>query len=316
MSTLSGPLPRFRATRFAPSPTGYLHLGHVVNAVWVWGLAQASGARVLLRLEDHDRGRCRPEYERAIFEDLDWLGLEPEPESRESLEGGGLSSYRQSDNSPLYQAALVRLAAMARVYGCRCSRSTIARALRDEGWEEWDELRYPGTCRGLGIPPGEGVGIRAMLPPGAVEFDDLRTGPVRQVPAEQCGDLLVRDATGSWTYQFCVTVDDLRHDVDLVIRGEDLLESAGRQILLATLLGRPAAPRFLHHPLVLNERGVKLSKRDGAAGVRELRAAGRCPEEVLGLAAWRSGLLSEERPLRPGQLGELFGERGTGNGER
>jgi glutamyl-tRNA synthetase/glutamyl-Q tRNA(Asp) synthetase len=305
MPALPGPLPAFRTTRFAPSPTGYLHLGHVANAVWTWGVAQASGARVLLRLEDHDRGRCRPEYEQAIYEDLDWLGFEVVPESRESLEGGS-SSYRQSNNNPLYRAALERLRATARVYGCRCSRSTITRALREAGFEEWDELRYPGTCRPLGVPLEDGVGVRVVLADEPVEFEDLLLGVQRQSPAEQSGDLLLRDATGNWTYQFCVTVDDLRHDVDLVVRGEDLLASTGRQIMLASLLGRATPARFLHHPLIRNAEGIKLSKRDGAVGVRALRALGRKPVEVLGEAAWRTGLLPVNRPIRPSELGGLF----------
>ncbi len=305
MPGLPEPTPAFRTTRFAPSPTGYLHLGHVANAVWTWGVAQVTGARVLLRLEDHDRGRCQPEYERALFEDLDWLGFEVVPESRESLEGGS-SSYRQSDNGPLYRAALERLRATARVYGCRCSRSTIARALREAGFEEWDELRYPGTCRDLGLAPENGAGVRVVLPEEPVAFDDLYMGPQRQMPAEQSGDLLLRDALGSWTYQFCVTVDDLRHDVDLVVRGADLLASTGLQIMLGYLLGRAQAARFLHHPLIVNDSGQKLSKRDGAVGVRELRAMGRRPVDVLGEAAWRTGLLPANQAIRASQVGEVI----------
>lgn len=283
-------LPVRPTTRFAPSPTGYLHLGHVSNAVWTWGIARAAGGTVLLRIEDHDRGRCRPEYERAIREDLEWLGLHPDRESR------------QSDDAAAYREALDRLGRTARVYGCRCSRADIARRSHSAG----EELRYPGTCRDLGLPPLEGAGVRVVLGEATVSFDDIRLGPQQQTPARQCGDLLLRDATGNWTYQLCVTVDDARQGITLVIRGEDLLASTGRQILLGEMLGREHRAAFLHHPLIVNEEGAKLSKRDRATGIRELRAAGRSPESVLGEAAWRTGLLPELRPLGVSELAALF----------
>jgi len=286
-------LPLRPATRFAPSPTGYLHLGHVSNAVWTWGIAQATGGTVLLRIEDHDRGRCRPEYERAIREELAWLGLHPDRESR------------QSDDTRLYREALERLHRTARVYGCRCSRAAIARRTGSPPGEG-EELRYPGTCRGLGIPPGEGSGIRVMLGDETIRFDDIRLGPQEHTPARQCGDLLLRDGTGNWTYQLCVTVDDARQEITLVIRGEDLLSSTGRQILLGTMLGRDRPATFLHHPLLVNHEGLKLSKRDRATGIGELRAAGRSPESLLGEAAWRTGLLPELQPLKVSELAGLF----------
>jgi glutamyl-tRNA synthetase/glutamyl-Q tRNA(Asp) synthetase len=281
------------ATRFAPSPTGYLHLGHVANAVWTWGIARAAGGTVLLRIEDHDRGRCRPEYERGIREDLDWLGLHPDRESR------------QSDDAAAYQEALDRLGRTAGVYGCRCSRSDIARRTESEP-ADGEELRYPGTCRDVGTPPLRGVGVRVVMGEETVGFDDLRLGPQRQTPARQCGDLLLRDAAGNWTYQLCVTVDDARQGITLVIRGEDLLSSTGRQILLGEMLGRERPAAFLHHPLIRNEAGTKLSKRDRVTGVRELRAGGRSPESVLGEAAWRSGLLPERRSVGGSEWAALF----------
>lgn len=290
-------IPPRPTTRFAPSPTGYLHLGHVANAVWVWGVAQATGGRVLLRIEDHDRGRSRPEYERAILEDLDWLGLAP---------GGQTRLLRQSDQDRAYGRAALHLGRQSPVYACRCSRADIARSLKADGLEEWDELRYPGTCRDLRLSPADGLGIRVTMGEESVSFDDLRLGPQRQTPALQCGDLLLRDSTGNWTYQLCVTVDDMRQRVDLVIRGEDLLASTGRQILLAARLGRTEPALFLHHPLLRNEGGQKLSKKDGAAGIRELRAFGENAGDVLGRAAYRTGLLSSPRPLRADRLGELF----------
>lgn len=289
-------LPPRPVTRFAPSPTGYLHLGHIANAVWTWGIARATGGSVLLRIEDHDRGRSRPEYERAIIEDLEWLGLTPD-------RGRPL---RQSDHDASYRRATLTLARRSPVYACRCSRAEIERQMVADGHAEWDELRYPGTCRDLRLPLSDAFGIRVVLGNATVSFDDLRLGAQRQVPAEQCGDLLLRDATGNWTYQHCVTVDDTRQGVTLVIRGEDLLASTGRQILLASLLGREQPAAFLHHPLIMGPEGAKLSKRDKATAIRDLRTAGRTPEEVLGEGAWRTGLLPEMRRLKASELAGLF----------
>ena len=289
-------IPPRPVTRFAPSPTGYLHIGHVANAIWCWGIAQATGGRVLLRIEDHDRGRCRPEFERAVVEDLEWLGLVPR----------GARWVRQSDHDRAYGRAVIHLGRQSPVFACRCSRADIARALRADGQEAWDELRYPGTCRALAVPLTDGNGIRVTLGEESVDFDDLRLGPQTQTPAEQCGDLLLRDAGGNWTYQLCVTVDDMRQGVSLVIRGEDILASTGRQIMLAGRLGRIEPALYLHHPLVTDERGEKLSKRGGATGIRELRAAGKTAEDVLGQAAFSTGLIDEPRPIASGTLGSLF----------
>jgi len=300
-------LPDRPVTRFAPSPTGRLHLGHVVNAVWVFGIAQARSGRVVLRMEDHDRGRSRPDYEAAILDDLAWLGLAPDSESLESLAAGGGSPYRQSDNDPRYQAAVGRLEAHGAVlYWCDCSRRTVVRSLGEDAPAAGEEPRYPGTCRDKGLAPGAGRGLRVVLPSEDIAFDDLRLGALVHTPAEQCGDLLLRDATGNWTYQFSVVVDDLEHGIDLIVRGEDLLGSTGRQILLRQMLGRADRPAVLHHPLLLDDAGAKLSKRDGASGIAELRAAGLSPEAVLGQAAHRSGLIPTPLPIGPGELGSLF----------
>jgi glutamyl-tRNA synthetase/glutamyl-Q tRNA(Asp) synthetase len=135
------------------------------------------------------------------------------------------------------------------------------------------------------------------MAPGSERFDDLRLGPQEQEPARQCGDLLLRDRLGNWTYQFAVVVDDLCQGVDLVVRGEDLLDSTGRQIRLARMLGREAPPEFLHHPLILKPGGEKLSKAGRDTSVRDLRAAGATREELLGRAAAAVGLLPAPRPL-------------------
>lgn len=280
-------------TRFAPAPTGFLHLGHVADAIWVWGAAAALDARVLLRVEDHDRIRSRPEYERALLEDLEWLGLEPHA-----------PPIRQSEREGVYGRALERLAARGLVYVCDCTRREI---LEREPRDGAAELRYPGTCRERGLPGDSSPIRRVRLEPTQIAFEDELCGPRVQVPAEQCGDLLARDRDGNWTYQFAVAVDDLEQGIDLVIRGEDLLESTGRQIQLAGLLGRAQPPRFLHHPLILGPDGTKLSKSNRATGVRDLRAAGWSPSRVLGAAARAVGLLAGESELAVDDLVELVG---------
>lgn len=295
-------LPATPLTRFAPSPTGYLHLGHVVNAIYVWGLARLLGGRVLLRLEDHDRIRCRPEFEFALLEDLEWLGLEPDLGTPAELRRGP-SPYRQSDNGTVYEVALAKLAEEHQVYACACSRRDLAAEAGDPFNQE---TPYRARCRERQLAPGPGRGMRVVIEPGFEQFEDAALGPQVQEPAAQCGDLLLRDRLGNWTYQFTVVVDDLRHGVDWVIRGEDLLSSTGRQIRLSRLLGRAAPPVFLHHPLITKPSGQKLSKAARDSGIRDLRTGGASPADVLGEAAFRVGLLTRPRPLRPADLPGLF----------
>ena len=309
-------------SRFAPAPTGFLHLGHVVNAVAVWRETRERGGQVLLRIEDHDRQRSRAEYEAAILEDLAWLGFRADGET-----------VRQSERGAIYEAALDRLRRQGLVYACGCSRADIARAtgaalkgcatdddvaragpvaaasaappfpppLAESAGEfrrgstkrrrrevgrvantgADAELWYPGTCADRGLAEGPGLGLRVRLPPTVERFVDLRHGLQEQRPSEQCGDLLVRDRDGNWTYQFAATVDDLVQGVTLVVRGDDLLASTGRQIQLARLLGRDEPPEFLHHGLIMKSADQKLRTSDGDTGVRELRARGWTPEQVI-----------------------------------
>lgn len=288
-------------TRFAPSPTGYLHLGHLVNAIYVWGLARALGGHVILRMEDHDRGRCRPAYEAAILDDIAWLGLAPYGDSLDSLQRRP-SSYRQSDNDARYQTALESLAARGLVYTCTCSRAAILARTGPQG----AELCYDGHCRDTGYRPDVDGGTRLRLDDETVVVEDVRMDALRQTPSRQCGDLLLKDRLGCWTYQFAVVADDLEHGVNLVIRGEDLLDSTGRQVMLGRLLGRKAPPAFLHHPLIAAPDGTKLSKRDFAKGLRDYRAEGRSAASVLGEAAWRVGLLPEGESLNAEEIPALF----------
>lgn len=266
-------------TRFAPAPTGWLHLGHVLNAEYVWG----SGAGVLLRIEDHDRERCRPEYEAGILDDLDWLGYRPDIFPTDAFRAGRCDG-RQSDREAVYRDAVRVLADQGLVYACDCSRSAI---LADHAGGH--ELRYSGRCRDRGLPLADGVGWRVRIEPGVEPFVDRALGAQQQDPASQCGDLLIRDRLGNWTYQFAVAVDDFRQGIDLVIRGVDLLPSTGRQIRVARLLGRETPPAFLHHTLIMKSAEQKLSKSDGDSGIRDLRALGRTPGQVREAARKLSG---------------------------
>lgn len=288
-------------TRFAPSPTGYLHLGHLVNAIYVWGIADAFGGQVILRLEDHDRGRCRPEYEAAILDDLEWLGLKPEQGPLESFRAGP-TIFRQSDKGEQYNDVLQTLLAQERVYTCTCSRKTVLKRTGPQA----GELHYDGHCRVRGYRPELEGGTRLILAPETICFRDLRLGPQTQQPAAQCGDLLLLDRHKNWTYHFAVAVDDWQQGVNCIIRGEDLLDSTGRQFQLARMLGRSREPMVLHHPLISDDGGRKLSKRDFDKGLRDYRAEGWSPEAVLGEAAWRVGLLAEPAPLDATCLGGLF----------
>jgi len=283
-------------TRFAPSPTGHLHLGHVVNAIYVWGLARAAGGRVVLRMEDHDRIRCRPEYEASILEDLEWLGFEPDE--------GLHPLVRQSDRQDVYQEALERLRATHHVYPCDCSRKQMTGE------------RYTGVCRSRRLAPETGRGLRVQIDAGIETFDDLFLGAIEHEPAAQCGDLLLRDRDGNWTYQFAVTVDDVAQHITDIIRGDDLASSTGRQLCLRRMLGNTERPRFAHHPLILKPGGEKLSKSAADVGVRELRRAGLSPAEVIGRAAAAVGLVERSEPLAARDVAQLFGPRMTTDAPR
>jgi glutamyl-Q tRNA(Asp) synthetase len=270
-------------TRFAPSPTGYLHLGHAHSALVGWHKARAETGRFLLRIEDIDPARCRPEFEAAILEDLGWLGLEWEQPVR-----------RQSDHLADYQGALDRLRRLGVLYPCFCSRKDIAAAVSAPHGPEGPI--YPGTCRALpaelaqarqerGDPYALRLDVakaRAMM--GPVTFQDQREGTVEARP-ETLGDVVLarRDAPAS--YHLCVTVDDHLQGVTLVTRGVDLFHATHIHRLLQAILDLNI-PTYLHHLLLTNAAGERLSKRDGAVAIQALRRAGRSAAEVRALAGF------------------------------
>lgn len=292
-------IPEGCITRFAPSSTGYLHLGHVLNMIYVWGLARSRNGTVVSRMEDHDRGRYRPEYEQAILDDMEWLGFIPDRGLR-AADALKPSRYRQSDCEADYLAALVDLQAKSLVYGCDCSRKQI-RAMQAEAQKE---LCYPGLCRDKNHPVAAST-VRFRVPSGGIAFEDLRLGRREQFPDRQCGDFSLRDRHGNWTYQFCCVCDDIRQGVNLVVRGEDIFGSTGRQILLTDVLGGQPV-QYFHHSLLHDENGQKLSKRQFAEGIGQMRAKGVSAEELIGRAAFEGGLLRARRDLSANEVSSLF----------
>ena len=270
-------------TRFAPSPTGLLHLGHAFAAM----TAAKMGERFLVRIEDIDAGRCRPQFETAILEDLDWLGLAFE---RPVL--------RQSQRLLAYRAALDDLAARALVYPCFCTRKEIAEEIARavEAPHGPDGPIYPGTCRALSsderalrVAAGEAYALRldvgkAAREIGAPFFEDRGVGPngetgrIRVDPLLY-GDVVLARKEMAAAYHLAVVVDDAFQGVTLVTRGNDLFASTSVQRLLQALLGLPA-PTYAHHRLILDEHGKKFSKRDRAITLRALRETGVTPQEI------------------------------------
>ncbi len=295
-------------SRFAPAPTGYLHLGHVVNALHVWGITRALGGRVLLRVEDHDRQRSRDAFERAILDDLDWLGFVPDEPPTDAFRAGACRG-RQRDRQDVYAAALRKLG--DRVFACDCTRREVRTAMEAaRGPLEPDaELWYSGRCAARGLQWQPGCGLRVRIDETIERFVDLRHGLQEQRPFEQCGDILLKDRDGNWTYQFAVVADDLEQGVNLVIRGDDLLASTGRQILLARLLGRDDPPRFLHHGLIMRTAEQKLSKADRDTSVRDMREAGATPADLFGRALCAAGFVESDAPMAETDAEDVIASR-------
>lgn len=271
-------------TRFAPSPTGLLHLGHAHSALFGWHKARAGAGRFLLRIEDIDPDRCRPEFEAAILRDLAWLGLDWDGPVR-----------RQSDHLADYRAALDRLFGLGLLYPCFCSRKDIAAAASAPHGPEG--RLYPGTCRNLpaalvrerqerGDPHALRLdAAKAARLAGPLIFDDETEGTVPVRP-DLLGDVVLarRDAPAS--YHLCVTVDDDLQGVTLVTRGVDLFHATHVQRLIQAVL-HLKCPHYAHHVLVSNAAGVRLSKRDGAMSLAALRESGRSPAEVRAMAGFQ-----------------------------
>lgn len=272
-------------TRFAPSPTGYLHLGHAAAALIGFEHARAAGGRFLLRIEDIDTARCRACYTEAILADLAWLGLVWDGAPR-----------IQSAHVAAYRAALDQLAAMGLLYPCFCSRAEIAAAL---GAPHGAGAVYPGTCRHLDpafaadrMARGDAYALRLR-----VDAAIRQTGPVRYHEAGEgwisgdaaaCGDIVLARKDAPCSYHLCVTHDDALQGVTLVTRGADLRDATPIQVVLQRLFGWPT-PGYAHHALLTDAAGRRLAKRDRAATLRDLREGGATPDQVRKIISCRIG---------------------------
>ncbi len=283
-------------TRFAPSPTGYLHLGHIVSALYVWAVAKARGDHIILRIEDHDRGRSRKIFEESILQDLEWFGFQPD----DGVASASMPSpYRQSDHIERYEEYFQLLRQQNEgIFPCVCSRKDILS--RDPQALLSGELRYDNFCRFRAKDPTWDLqsccGWRVAMPDQTMGFEDGLLGRIDQNPHVQCGDMLVRDREQNWTYQFAVSVDDYVEGITSIVRGQDLLSTTARQVYLARLLGRPFVPEYLHHPLLTEASGVKLSKSLSSKRAARGRDHGEGPEPALGAALFAARLSVEDRP--------------------
>lgn len=289
--------------RFAPSPTGYLHEGHLLSALYVWAASHKWQLKVHLRIEDHDRGRARDEYIQSIYEDLAWFGFKWDSQSIQSKRG------------EVYLKALETLEKQGLVYPCYCSRKQLEEEnpksetgeivyrgkcfLQTSSWRATTRHLDSGSVAGMTCSTENNVphNLRIIIPDKVIEWHDLRLGDFHENPKEQCGDFPIRDRDGQWTYQFAVCVDDIDEGITHVVRGEDIRSSTARQIALMRLLGRNEPPVYLHHPLIVDPAGKKLSKREMAHSLRQDRTAGATAEELLGRVCFKAGITASPAPL-------------------
>lgn len=289
--------------RFAPSPSGRMHLGNAFSALIAWLSARSSGGRMVLRIEDLDPRASSRERAKTLIDDLAWLGLDWD-------EG----PHYQSDRLAAYDDAIVRLEELGLTYPCFCTRAELHAASAPHASD--GTYLYAGTCRGLSH---EEVALRAELrppatrlrvpneddPAGTITWTDLGFGPRQEVLARECGDFLIRRSDAVIAYQLAVVVDDCLMGVNQVVRGCDLLGSSARQTYLARLLGFEA-PTFGHVPLLVAPDGRRLSKRDRDLDLGAMREAGAAPETVVGALAAAAGLVEAGAQARPSDLVDAF----------
>ncbi len=286
------------AGRYAPSPTGDLHLGNARTALIAWLWARHAGGRVVLRFEDLDRGRVRAGCAEEQAGTLAWLGLDWDGEP-----------VWQSQRTALYDGAIAALRERGVLYECFCSRADVRRAASAP---HGHTTIYGGTCRELTaaqrerfVASGRTPALRVRME-GDVEFRDDVMGPQRETLERTSGDIVVRRSDGVVAYQLAVVVDDAAQGITHVVRGADLLASTARQLRLYDLLALGPAPSYAHVPLLLGEDGDRLAKRHGAVGLAELRAAGADPRAVAGWLAHSAGLLERPEPCAPAELVAAF----------
>lgn len=291
--------------RYAPSPTGTLHLGNLRTALLAWLYARAAGGAFVLRIEDLDLPRVRPGATAQMLRDLRWLGLDwnEGPDA-----GGKLGPYVQSMRHALYDAAIARLRAGNLVYPCYCTRAELARIASAPHGPE-DSPRYPGTCAKLSEherrsreAEGGRPSLRFRVPHRPITFTDMLHGNMTTNVAETVGDFIVRRSDGIIAYQLAVVVDDALMGITQVVRGADLLASTARQLALYDALGFPRPREYAHVPLLVDETGARLAKRDAAAGIGALQACGVARDQLLGALATSCGIWPPQTPASPREL--------------
>jgi glutamyl-tRNA synthetase len=281
-------------TRLAPSPTGALHLGNARTFLVNWLLARQSNWHTILRIEDIDGPRIKRGADRQLIEDLSWLGLDWD-------EG----PIYQSDRFADYQRFVARLIESGDAYPCVCSRKEIESAASAPHAEDGSAV-YPGTCRGK-YESVRAPAIRFRVPPGVIEFEDVFAGTQRFDPQRQLGDFVIAKADGTPAYQLAVVVDDAEMNVTQIVRGDDLLDSTPRQILLYRAFGlTESIPRYCHLPLVVGSDGRRLAKRHGDTRLSRYRDAGVRPERVLALLARWCGVEADPASVRIHDLLQSF----------
>jgi len=296
-----------RRGRFAPTPSGLLHIGNAFAALSAWLQMRQVDGEIVLRMEDIDKARARAEFADQILSDLQWLGLDWDegPE-----EGGPHSPYVQSRREARYEEALDQLQRADRLYPCFCSRSDLASLASAPHGLASEGVAYPGFCRALTVeereaktaikPPSQ----RFKMPTGRIAFHDGWQGQ-QAFDGAEIGDFVVKRADGMFSYQLAVTVDDAAMCITDVLRGADLLDSTPRQIALYEALGEQV-PEFAHIPLLADESGSRLSKRDKSLTLASLRETGVAPERLLGLLAAMAGWIDRPVPVRARELVRLF----------
>lgn len=284
--------------RFAPSPTGFLHLGHAFSALTAWDLAQANGGQFLLRIEDIDNTRVRPEFEKAIYRDLEWLGLDwPKP------------VLCQSQNIPAYQAALQQLHDAGLTYTCICNRAAI-KAASVTAILGPDGLVYPGTCRGRSISNGENTSIRLNMREAIkylggesyvnrLSFTDTANGEqtfklTARTLIEKCGDIILARKGLGTSYHLSVVVDDAAQNITHVTRGMDLFEATQIHRILQALLDL-ATPTYHHHRLILDNVGKRLAKSDDSRAIQKYRDEGLSPSDIRQLIGFDNSTSQSSR---------------------
>lgn len=300
-SGLEQPLPSPGVSRLAPSPTGALHLGNARTFLLNWALARRSGWSLVLRIEDLDGPRIKPGAAEAIADTLRWLGIEWDAHRLGTSANGALV---QSEDLLPYRHAMQQLAAQAAAYPSDLTRAQVE-AAASAPQEGMQEVIFPASLRPAVQPRDFDLpetNWRFVTPPGTVEFADAFVGAQAVDPASAIGDFVIWTKRGTPAYQLAVVVDDHRQGVTEVVRGDDLLPSSGRQLLLYRALGLAPEPRYTHLPLVVGADGRRLAKRHGDSRIDSYRSRGVTRERIVGLVAWWSGFLSSRQELSPDEL--------------